>query len=681
MVAADALVAITRMRSCSRARAATSTLATVQRIQTRHISQSYLAKVAAADKDFKLNSDAIRAGSKQHVWDLLKERGYVKDQTGDDNKFREIMLRKRIGAYVGVDPTAPSLHVGHLLPFMALYWLYIHGYGATTLVGGATAKVGDPTGRMSGRDAMTKADMSTNITKIHYQLKSLWTNLDTLVAPLGYEKQWGWRRALLNNSTWHQSVPFGEVVHKLFTGVRLGTMLSRDTVKRRLEAGDGISLSEFVYPMMQAWDWWHMFSNPKQTQMQIGGSDQYGNIISGIEAISHIRTIKPYDKDLPDTFLNTPLGFTVPLLTDSSGAKFGKSSGNAVWLDPFMTTPFDLYGYFMRRPDADVEKLLKLFTFLPLSQIEEIMTIQNQEPSKRHAHHALGFQVVALVHGQPEAIRVQQQHRAVFSQDKSVFVEQTSYPTDGPAHQTIAQRFRVDIELPRSLIMGTSIARILYAAGLCASITEGHRLCTAQGAYVAGEPGKRPAEKSSMQHEHLTFTPVKVWSSADTARYLIDDKILILRRGKHFIRVVQMVEDEEWQAMGKTYPGEPGSGVVKRVRQQLKALGKEANVSFNKSEVFRVADQVSQVQEDNEITKTTGKPPQLIFPARPRQRKNKRRDSDGATTTDTPHQSKQRDQRERHHGAETKTQMEKDRIISEVLREARAEEQSQNFKE
>lgn len=679
MAAADALVAIARMRSYSRARAATSTLASAQRTQTRHISQTYLAKVAAADKDFKLNSDAIRAGSKQHVWDILKERGYVKDQTGDDEKFRDIMLRKRIGAYVGIDPTAPSLHVGHLLPFMALYWLYIHGYGATTLVGGATAKVGDPTGRMSGRDALTKADMSTNITKIHYQLKSLWTNLDTLVAPLGYEKQWGWRRALLNNSSWHQSVPFGEVVHKLFTGVRLGTMLSRDTVKRRLEAGDGISLSEFVYPMMQAWDWWHMFSSPKQTQMQIGGSDQYGNIISGIEAISHIRTIKPYDEELPNTFLNTPLGFTVPLLTDSSGAKFGKSSGNAVWLDPFMTSPFDLYGYFMRRPDADVEKLLKLFTFLPLSQIEEIMVKQNQEPSKRHAHHALGYQVVSLVHGQFEAIRVQQQHRAVFSQDKSVFAEQKSYPTGSPAHQSVAQHFRVDIELPRHLIMGTSIARILYAAGLCDSITEGHRLCTAQGAYVAGEPGTRSPEKSSMQHEHLTFTPVKVWSSADTARYLIDDKILILRRGKHFIRVVKMVEDEEWKASGRTYPGEPGSGIVKRVRDQLKALGNEANVRFDKSEVFRVADQVSQVQEDNEITKTFGKPPQLQFPARPRQRQNKRNTFD--TIEETFQQRKQRLQRERQRAADIKEQEEKDRIVGEVLRDARAKEHSQDSKE
>ncbi|KAH7018552.1 tyrosyl-tRNA synthetase [Microdochium trichocladiopsis] len=603
MAAADSLVAIARMRPHPRARALAEALTAVQRPQARHISRSYLAKVAVAEQEFQAEAKLIRAGSKQHIWDILKQRGLVKDQTGDDNKFREIMLQKRIGAYVGVDPTAPSLHVGHLLPLMALYWLYIHGYAATTLVGGATAKVGDPTGRLSGREAMSRADMSTNITKVHYQLKSLWTNLDSHVSSMGYEKKWGWSRALWNNSQWHSSVSFSEVVHKLFSGVRLGPMLSRDTIKRRLEAGDGVSLSEFVYPMMQAWDWWHMYSNPKQVQMQIGGSDQYGNIISGIEAISHIRTIEPHKTDLPDTLLNTPLGFTVPLLTDSSGAKFGKSSGNAVWLDPFMTSPFDLYGYFMRRPDADVENLLKVLTFLPLSTIDEIMTVQNQDPSKRHAHHALAREVLCLVHGQAEADRVQQQHRAVFAQPKGVFTvpEQTSFPTGGPAHQDAARRFRTDIQLPRSLIMGTSIARILFAAGLCDSISEGHRLCTAQGAYVAGQPGQLPSDKSSMQHEHLTFTPVKVWSSADTARYLIDDKILILRRGKHFVRVVEMISDEEWAQSGRRYPGEPGSGIVKRVRRTLAEMGKDGKVKFSNDEVAEAASKLGQVEQDNRL--------------------------------------------------------------------------------
>ncbi|KXJ86940.1 tRNA synthetases class I-domain-containing protein [Microdochium bolleyi] len=533
------------------------------------------------------------------------------------------MLQKRIGAYVGVDPTAPSLHVGHLLPFMALFWLYIHGYGATTLIGGATAKVGDPIGRLQSRDPMSKADMSLNITKVHYQLKTLWTNLDTHAPSLGYEKKWGWRRALWNNSQWYSSVPFSEVVHKLFTGIRLGPMLTRDTVKRRLDEGQGMSLSEFIYPMMQAWDWWHLYSSPKQTQMQIGGSDQYGNIIAGIEAIAHIRTIQPHKDEFPDTLLNLPLGFTVPLLTDSSGAKFGKSSGNAVWLDPFMTSPFDLYGYFMRRPDADVENLLKLLTFLPLSEIKEIMVVQNEDPSKRHAHHILAHQVLCLVHGTQEANQTQAAHKARFAKPNGVFAvpEVQSYPAEGPADQELAARFRTDIKLPRSLIMGQSIARILHAAGLAQSISEAHRLCTAQGAYIAGAPGQKPSDTSALQHEHLTFTPVKVWSAKETSRYLIDDKLLILRRGKHFVRVVEMVEDEEWQVSGQTYPGEPGTGVVRRVREKLEALQGSPKVTFDQSEVADVAGKVSQVEQEKKLArKSTGNSSRPSWLGRGRQR-------------------------------------------------------------
>lgn len=390
-----------------------------------------------------------------------------------DKQIRELMRRKRIGVYVGIDPTAASLHLGHLLPLMPLFWMYMHGYRAVSVIGGATAKVGDPTGRLRTRDEVPRSDRAMFVTKMHYQLKRMWRNVDAQAKRYGYQKEWAWNRELVNNSSWYNSTPFFEVVNRLFKGMRVGPMLSRETAKRKMAEGDGMSLAELVYPMMQAWDWWEMFSGPKGVCMQIGGSDQYGNIVAGIDAVKLLRDTEPNAATkLPDDLLHTPVGFTVPLLTDSAGNKFGKSEGNAIWLDPYMTSSFDLYGYFMRKPDADIEKLLNLFTFMPREQINEIVEEHNLDPPKRHAHHALAFEVLALVHGIQEAEATQAKHRQMFSSGQTPPITATSmgeidsYPNKvTPPTSTLAVHFRPDIQLPESLVLGQSIARILYAAG------------------------------------------------------------------------------------------------------------------------------------------------------------------------------------------------------------------------
>ncbi|KAI1765068.1 hypothetical protein GGR53DRAFT_286202 [Hypoxylon sp. FL1150] len=534
----------------------------------RSISTSWLSKQKEAQLKWDERAKRIDEGKIPHLWDTLKDRGYVKDLAGREDQIRELMIRKRIGAYVGIDPTAPSLHVGHLLPLMPLFWMYINGYRAITVVGGATARVGDPTDRLRSREPMKNSDMTMNITKIHYQLKRIWLNVEAQGKRFGYEKEPRiWNRDILNNSQWYASLPFIEVVSRLFKGMRLGPMLSRETVKRKMERGDGMSLDEFVYPLMQAWDWWHMFRK-LGVRMQIGGSDQYGNIISGVESIKFLRDTEPDPaQKLPDDLSNTPIGFTVPLLTDSSGAKFGKSSGNAVWLDQFMTSTFDLYGYFMRRPDADVENLLKLFTFLPLDEVSKIMEQHNQEPSKRHAQHALAYEVVALTHGLEEATTTQNQHKGLFSKGDDTVV--SAFPTDSPPTANMASAFRVDIKLPESLILGKSISRILYAAGLADSVTDANRLTQHRGAYVGGAPGQPAATNRGMSVGELTFTPIKNWFPQDTKNFLVDGKLLILRRGKHFVRVVEVVSNEEWEASGDMYFGEPGTGRIRLLRDAL----------------------------------------------------------------------------------------------------------------
>ncbi|KAI1105784.1 hypothetical protein F4804DRAFT_111749 [Jackrogersella minutella] len=544
---------------------------TVIRQQTRSISQSWLKTQEEAKAAWDRQAELIYEGKLPHLWDQLKERGFVKDTAGTDDQIRELMRLKRIGAYVGIDPTASSLHVGHLVPLMALFWMYIHGFRAMTVVGGATAKVGDPTDRLKSRERIKPGDMGANITKVHYQLKRMWLNVDEQAARFGYVKERRvWSRGLQNNSMWYNNLPFVEVVARLFRGVRLGTMLSRDIVKRRMESGEGMGLDEFIYPLMQAWDWWHMFRKLR-ILMQIGGSDQYGNIVSGIECIKYLKETEPDPLErIPKDLLHTPVGFTTPLLTTSSGEKFGKSAGNAVWLDPFQTSSFDLYGYFMRRPDADVEQLLKLLTFHPLDKIKEIMEQQNQDPSKRHAQHALAFEVVALAHGLNHANTAQERHNGLF--DNSAEDEVTNYPSDRPPTAQMATHFQADIELPESLVLGKSISRILYAAGLADSVTDGNRLTQQQGAYIAGAPGEPSATNRGMKYGALTFTPIKNWYPQDTRNFLIDDKLLILRRGKHFVRIVHMVSDKEWEDSGKMYPGEPGTGRVRLLKDALKRV-------------------------------------------------------------------------------------------------------------
>ncbi len=338
--------------------------------------------------------------------------------------------------------------------------------------------------------------------------------------------------------------------------------------------GDGMSFAEFTYPIMQGWDWYKLLCR-ERVHMQIGGSDQYGNIISGIEVVKAARannTDPAYQ--LPTGPLDDPVGFTVPLLTDSSGAKFGKSAGNAIWLDQYLTSSFDLYGYFVRRPDADVEQLLKLFTFLPLQEIQEVMVKHNADPSKRVAQHLLASEVVSLIHGETAAKEAQEQHGQMFSKNSTILEAAPGRtpemePYDPVEEQTTLNNApRIDMILPKSLILGQSIGRILQAARLVKSSSEGHRLAASQGAYIGGMPG----QKKPMETAAISFTPIKLWFPQETQKFLINGELLILRKGKHNVRVIRVVSDEEYEVSGETYPGQPGTGATRKLNRHLKEL-------------------------------------------------------------------------------------------------------------
>ncbi|KZF26252.1 hypothetical protein L228DRAFT_216413 [Xylona heveae TC161] len=514
-------------------------------------------KRKGAQAQWDENAKLVDSGKKPSMLTILESRGFVNSIAGDRDALDKLMNEKRIGAYAGVDPTAPSLHVGHLLPFMALFWLHIHGYHAVTLLGGSTSKVGDPTGRLTSRERQHSSIQKANMISMHLQMKKLWVSVVKYAQRHGYQKEWSWRRELVNNNAWWNSLPWIEVLRTIGQSMRLGTMLGRDTVQKRLESGDGMSFAEFTYPIMQAYDWWHMYMT-KGVQLQIGGSDQFGNIVAGIDVIKYAKE-NHHDPTIKEEKLSAdmvPYGLTVPLLTTASGAKFGKSAGNAVWLDPEMTTPFELYQFFLRSSDTDVERYLKLFTFIPLGTIEQIMSDHMSSPSRRTAQHILAREFVEMIHGIDVAKATEAQHRSLF---RNQTAEPSAQPSDSTMSNSLntnapqANRFAApspNVTLPRSLVVDQPMSRVLYAAGLVASRSEGHRLTVNQGAYVGCVP-----QGGGGMMDQLTFSPVKSFFPSVTKDYIIEGDLIILRVGKWKVKVVKIVEDEDFEKQGLDAPG------------------------------------------------------------------------------------------------------------------------------
>ncbi|USP82628.1 Tyrosine--tRNA ligase, mitochondrial [Curvularia clavata] len=530
----------------------------------------------------------VRAGMQHSMLKILEERGFVKDVAGGRQNLDWLLTEKRIGVYVGVDPTAPSLHVGHLLPLMALYWMYLHGYYTVSLLGGGTVQIGDPSGRTTARSRQGEDVQSMNVESIQRQLEKLWTNVKCLGIKHQFSQMTSRKQDILNNRKWLERLSAVELMRDLGSGMRLGAMLSRDSVKLRMESGEGMAISEFSYPLFQAYDWWSMYKN-QGVQLQIGGSDQYGNIIAGMGAVSHMRKIYRMDDGAEEEDPRVATyGLTTPLLTTASGEKFGKSAGNAVWLDGQMLNSFDLYQYFMRTADADVERYLKLFTFLPLDSISLLMTQQAQDPSKRLAQHILAREIVELAHGAAAARKAEVAHKDAFGQGTNTFsllslrnaisstkgTDETSSrateplndwenklleykkayaassssptrPAGGDASpqqpQQAQQKPLSDsiVTLPLSMLQPGSFPQVLHAAGLATSRSEASRLIAKRGAYVI-VPNSGTVENPTA----LKWETIEAGKEVDPNHYLVDWEALVLRAGKSKVRICRVVKDE-----------------------------------------------------------------------------------------------------------------------------------------
>ncbi|EDV57071.1 tyrosine--tRNA ligase, mitochondrial [Drosophila erecta] len=319
----------------------------------------------------------------------LTDRGFFQGIFPDTAapRMKQLFTGGQQSIYAGFDPTADSLHVGNLLVIMGLIHCQRAGHRPIALVGGATGLIGDPSGRKTERNQLGETVIETNLKAIEQQLRRVFENHEHCLWDSNKQKFPLPPLTVVNNADWYADLQLIDFVANMGRHFRMGSMLSRSSVQSRLESEDGMSFTEFTYQIFQAYDWLHLLRR-HNCCFQMGGSDQTGNLMTGHELISRVERKREV------------FGLTLPLVTTEEGDKFGKSAGNAVWLDGNKTSPFALYQFFLRMPDSEVEKLLKLFTFIPLPQVEQLMREHTKEPEKRKAQTLLAEDVTLLVHGE-----------------------------------------------------------------------------------------------------------------------------------------------------------------------------------------------------------------------------------------------------------------------------------------
>jgi tyrosyl-tRNA synthetase len=411
----------------------------------------------------------------------LRARGFVQDVTpGLADRLRGGPLT----AYVGFDPTADSLHVGSLVPVMGLAWLQRSGHTPIALVGGGTGMVGDPSGKADERPMLGLDQIDRNADGIARQLSRVLTFEGSNAAQMR------------NNADWLRGIRLMDFLRDTGKHFTIGYMLQKESVRSRLERG--ISYTEFSYMLIQAYDYWHLHRT-ERCELQMGGSDQWGNITAGIELISRREGAQVH-------------GLVFPLLTNASGSKFGKSEGGNVWLDPARTSPYHFYQFWVNTEDEDVERFLKLFTFLKLERIAGIMSEHSRDPGRRVAQRELAREVTSIVHGAGAAQQAVQTSSALFGGrgDGEVSAE---------ALAEMPERRVARSDLPRDL----PVIEVLVASGLASSKADARRGIQGKGFYLNGRQ----------------IDSVELRIDEDALQGPPEARFVILRKGKkNYVRLV-----------------------------------------------------------------------------------------------------------------------------------------------
>ncbi len=327
----------------------------------------------------------------------LKYRGIIYQMT-DEEKIAELLDRGQLSLYCGADPTADSLHIGHLVPFLTLRRFQDHGHRPIVLIGGGTGMIGDPSFKSEERKLQTEDQIDDNVRGIKKQMERIFDFSDENSA------------LLVNNKDWLQEISLISFLRDYGKHVSLNYMLAKDAIQSRLETG--ISYTEFTYTILQAIDFGHL-NRHYDCRMQIGGSDQWGNITSGLDLMRRV-----YGETEAE-------GMTIPLVTKADGKKFGKTESGNIWLDPKRTSPYEFYQFWINQSDADVIRFIKLFTFLEREEIEALEESVRTEPHLRKAQKRLAEDITAFIHGDEALAEAQRITEALFSGDiKSLSVDQ-----------------------------------------------------------------------------------------------------------------------------------------------------------------------------------------------------------------------------------------------------------------
>ncbi|MBW1711776.1 MAG: tyrosine--tRNA ligase, partial [Deltaproteobacteria bacterium] len=340
-------------------------------------------------------------------YETMAERGFIAQVT-DEEGLKDLLARETVTAYIGFDPTAPSLHVGNLLPIMSLANLQREGHRPIGLVGGGTGLVGDPSGKTEMRRLLSREDLEANAEGLKAQLSHF----------LDFDSG---RALMLNNADWLCEWNYIEFLRDIGRHFSVNRMLAMESVRSRLEAETGLSFIEFNYMLLQAYDFYHQAIH-YNCLLQMGGNDQWGNITAGIDLSRRMGGPQLY-------------GLTFPLISTSSGTKMGKTASGAVWLDRERTSPYDYYQYWINTEDADVERFLAYFTFLPMDQVRELGRLKGAELNR--AKEVLAYEATRLNHGQEEADKARDAALAAFRRGDRV-EELPTVTISQDEHQTMA---------------------------------------------------------------------------------------------------------------------------------------------------------------------------------------------------------------------------------------------------
>jgi tyrosyl-tRNA synthetase len=423
-----------------------------------------------------------------NIFDEFQWRNMIHEATPE---LREVLAKEKLTAYIGFDPSAPSLHVGSLLPIMGLARLQRFGHMPIAIAGGGTGLIGDPSGKTKERQLLSGEQVEENLVGIKEQL-SRFLDFDAKKNPA----------VIINNADWLVPISMMEFLRDVGKYFTVNNLLGKEAIKRRLDTDEGISFTEFSYPLLQAYDYLVLYDRHKCT-LQMGGSDQWGNILAGIDLIRRLRAARAH-------------GLVFPLVTSSSGVKFGKTEAGAVWLDPNLTSPYRFYQFWLNTDDRDVITYLRFFTWLSQAEILELEASLRAEPETRKAQKELARHVTALVHGETALANALRASEVLFGKEISGLSVNEILDIFADVPSTELEKSKVERD-------GFTLGDALVLSGLAPSKGEAKRLVQGGGVAVnnvRADDVRKPISASEF----------------------IDGQVLVLRKGAkhyHLIRLMQ----------------------------------------------------------------------------------------------------------------------------------------------